>query len=114
MKKHQNEPKNIALEKDIQHDNYWTIKENKQEKVDLVPKHSKAKGPMIHFDLSSIAKNKPGTMAKAVHVYKDGPAKTAVIYHKENTKSGKSTGIVNQMATLTPFLITFWIPESTT
>ena len=88
LKKQNDEPKKAKPEKDLHHDNYWTIKQNKDEKVDFEPKHPKAKGPMIHFDLSSIAKDKPDLMEKAVHVYKDGPSKTVVVHDTKAAKSG--------------------------
>ena len=87
LKKENDQPKKAKPEKDLHDDNYWTIKENKYEKVDFEPKHPKAKGPMIHFDLSSIAKEKPDLMEKAVHVYKDGPSKTVVVHDKKRAKS---------------------------
>ena len=89
LKKLNDQSKKVEPKKDLHHDNYWSIKENKEEKIDYMPKHPKAKGPMIHFDLSSIAKDKTDLMAKAVHVYKDGPPPTVAIDHREKPKSGK-------------------------
>lgn len=89
LKKQNDNSKKVKSKEDLQHDNYWTIKENEQEKIDFMPKHPNAKGPMIHFDLSNIAKDKPDLMEKAVHVYKDGPPSTAVTHHTTKHKSGK-------------------------
>ena len=89
LKKQNDNSKKIKPKEDLEHDNYWSIKENKEEKIDFMPKHPNAKGPMIHFDLSNIAKDKPDLMEKAVHVYKDGPPATAVTQHTTNHKSGK-------------------------
>lgn len=89
VKKQNDNSNKIKPKEDLEHDNYWSIKENKEEKIDFMPKHPNAKGPMIHFDLSNIAKDKPDLMEKAVHVYKDGPPATAVTHHTTNHKSGK-------------------------
>ena len=89
LKKQNDKFKKVEPKEDLQHDNYWTIKENKEEKIDFMPKHPNAKGPMIHFDLSNIAKDKPDLMEKAVHVYKDGPSSNPVTHHKTKHKSGK-------------------------
>jgi hypothetical protein len=95
LKKQNDKPKKVKPKGDLHDDNYWSIKENKDEKVDFEPKHPKAKGPMIHFDLSSISKDKPDLMAKAVHVYKDGPPQTAAVVHdKKAAKSGMSKVII--------------------
>ena len=89
LKKQNDNSKKSKPKEDLEHDNYWSIKENKEEKIDFMPKHPNAKGPMIHFDLSNIAKDRPDLMEKAVHVYKDGPSATAVTHHTTNHKSGK-------------------------
>ena len=88
LKKQNDKFKKVESKEDLRHDNYWTIKENKEEKIDFMPKHPNAKGPMIHFDLSNIAKDKPDLMEKAVQVYKDGPSSNPVT-HKTKHKSGK-------------------------
>ena len=89
LKKQSDQSKKVQPKKDVHHDNYWTIKENKERKMDYETKHPKAKGPMIHFDLSSIEKDKPDLMEKAVHVYKDGPSHiSAAVHDKTKSKSG--------------------------
>lgn len=89
VEKEKDKPRKIKPKEDPHHDNYWRIKEDKDEKIDYMPKHPNAKGPMIHFDLSTIAKDKPDSMAKAVHVYKDGPSAAFVEHHTTKSKSGE-------------------------
>ncbi|XP_028415758.1 uncharacterized protein LOC114539330 [Dendronephthya gigantea] len=87
VEKQKDKPEKTKPKEEIHPDNYWRLKEDKNEKIDFMPKHPKAKGPMIHFDLSTIAKDKPGSMAKAVHVYKDGPSDSFAVHHATKSKS---------------------------
>ncbi|XP_028401237.1 uncharacterized protein LOC114524282 [Dendronephthya gigantea] len=87
VEKQKDAPEKTKPKEEIHPDNYWRMKEDKNEKIDFMPKHPKAKGPMIHFDLSTIAKDKPGSMAKAVHVYKDGPSDSFAVHHATKSKS---------------------------
>ena len=54
LKKHNRDQPKKFVHEDNQHDNYWTMKDDKDsEKPKVVPKN-KAKGGMLHFDLSDI------------------------------------------------------------
>ena len=89
------EPKKDEHKEDLHHDNYWTIKEDKPIEEEQAPKtEPKAKGPMIHFDLSSIKeiriKDKEDLMEKGHEIeYEPSHSNTVAVHHEVKSKSGK-------------------------